>query len=96
MSERIEKTIDITDLAAEVNLTVEEKERIAGAGRAPYRPTFEALEARDMMSASPMAPMAPPSGGAAPQAGHVRILASDAQRAALGPAAATVNTAAFL
>ena len=57
-SETTGKKIEINDLAPEETLSPEEKEQLAGAGR--FRPSFEALEERYMMSASPVAPPAPP------------------------------------
>src|SRR5262249_23211246 len=48
------------------------KEKLAGAGRQPYRPTLEALEAREMMDAgiggALTAPLTPSSGGGPPPA----------------------------
>src|SRR5262245_22783903 len=58
MSERTEnKDIEIKDLSPEETLTAEEKELLAGAGR--FRPTFDALEARELLAANLMAPVAP-------------------------------------
>jgi len=68
MSERagtVGKNNEINDLPLEECLTAEEKEQLAGAGR--FRPTFEALEMREMMDAglggALAAPMAPTDGG---------------------------------
>jgi hypothetical protein len=76
--------IEIEDLPVGEPLTPEQEELLFGAGFRPFRPMFEALEAREMMDAAIghalMAPM-PQSGGAAPQFGHVRMLASDFQMA---------------
>jgi Raf kinase inhibitor-like YbhB/YbcL family protein len=99
MSERTEKTdkdIEINDLPPEETLTPEEKERLAGAGRKPYRPTLEALEAREMMDAgiggALMSSMAQTAGGDAPATSHVRRLttagaqgAADAGQRQLNP-----------
>jgi len=51
MSERHDLDIEIKDLPAEETLTPEEKQRLAGAGLLSFRPSFEALEAREMMDA---------------------------------------------
>jgi hypothetical protein len=59
MSERVDKDIDIKDLPAEETLTPEEKERLAGAGR--FRPTFEALEARELMTGPTSGAVPPPT-----------------------------------
>ena len=70
MSEPLNKDIEIKDLPPEETLTPEEKERLAGAGRKPYLPTFETLEAREMMDAGiggSAPPVSPPSDTA-----HVR------------------------
>ena len=51
MSESSEKKdLKIKDLPAEETLTPEEKERQAGAGRQIFRPTFDNLEARELMA----------------------------------------------
>src|SRR5262245_50784727 len=52
MSKPNDKDIEIKDLPSEENLTPEEKERLAGAGRPGYRLTLENLEAREMMTAT--------------------------------------------
>jgi hypothetical protein len=44
------------------------------AARCSFRPTIEALEAREMMNASPVAPLAQPGGGANAPANYVREL----------------------
>jgi hypothetical protein len=74
--------IEIKDLPVGENLSPEQEALLLGAGFRPFHPTFEALEAREMMDAAIghalLAPLSQ-SGGAAPQLGHTRILASDFQ-----------------
>lgn len=68
--------IRIEDLAPVEDLTPQEMEELFGAGRFSFRPTFEALEAREMMDAgighAVMPRLAVPE---APQATHMRSMA---------------------
>src|SRR5262245_925666 len=80
MSARIEKTIDILNLPAAEALTRQKKDRLAGARPRGYRPTIEALEAREMMDAglgSVLMGLVAPTG----EIGHVHTLASPTYRA---------------
>jgi beta-glucanase (GH16 family) len=92
-----DKKNELNDLSAEQPLTPEEKEELAGAGR--FRPTFEAMEAREMMDAglgaALVAPLAPADGGS----GHVRTTAADQPTVsynlpAVGASAASPSAAA--
>jgi hypothetical protein len=73
--------IRIDDLPPGEPLSPEQEELLFGAGFQPFRPMFEALEAREMMDAAIgqvlMSPL--PHAGAGPQFGHVRMLASNTQ-----------------
>jgi hypothetical protein len=74
--------IKIEDLPVGKALTPEQEEQLFGAGFRPFQPTFEPLEAREMMDAgighALLAPMPTSTGGDAPHAGHVRMLAGNA------------------
>jgi hypothetical protein len=65
--------IKIEDLPVGEDLTPEQEEQIFGAGFRTYRPMFEALEARELMTAGLQRPVIPPSDG------HVRTLRNDHQ-----------------
>src|SRR5262245_2675956 len=84
--------IKIEDLPVADHLTPEQEELIQGAGLRSFRPTFEALEGREMMDAGlghglPL-PVARPALGGADPAGQVRLLDSPAPGAAQAPRAA--------
>jgi len=74
--------IRIEDLPVLDKLTNEEMEELFGAGRFSFRPTFEALEAREMMDAglghALLPTIAAPQGGATHEAGMVRDFAPTA------------------
>ncbi len=68
--------IRIEDLPTVENLTPEEQETLLGAGRRSFQPTFEALEAREMMDIGLGRALLPTSGpggaGNAPQVSHLQ------------------------
>src|SRR5262249_5701256 len=74
MSDSHDKDIEIKDLLPEGTLTPEEKEKLARAGRFSFRPTFDALEAREMMNAAPIVSLQPPP--AHDQPGNMRTEAA--------------------
>jgi hypothetical protein len=77
--------IRIEDLPPVEDLTPEEMEEIFGAGLKSFRPTFEALEARELMDAglrgALFAPLTAHAGGDAPRLDQVRVLETPVQTA---------------
>src|SRR5262245_55252980 len=87
--------ITIKDLPVAENLTPEQEELIQGAGPRSFRPTFEALEGREMMDAGfghvLQLPVALPAFGGADPGGHVPMLDTSAPGATQAPRAALLQ-----